>query len=117
MARLPWRSLAGLVLWVLLALAATEGWRAYQAGKLAQQLVARVRPGDILMLSSETCVFCDRARRWMTQQALPFTECFIESDADCARRYQATGAQGTPTLLVRGRLQLGFSPDRLLAAL
>lgn len=117
MVRLQWRPLAGLLLWVLLVAAATEGWRTYQAGKLAEQLAARVRPGDLWMLSSETCVFCDRARRWMTQNKVPFTECFIERDAACASRYQATGGQGTPTVLVRGRPQLGFSPERVLAGL
>jgi hypothetical protein len=46
-----------------------------------------------------------------------FSECFVERDAACAQRYQATGGRGTPTLLVRGQLQLGFSPQQVLAAL
>ncbi len=117
MARTGWRSLAGLLVWVLLVTAAIEGWRSYQTGRLAAQLAGRAGPGDILMLSSERCVFCDRARRWMTRHGVPFTECFIERDADCAGRYQAAGAQGTPTLLVRGRPQLGFSPEQVLAGL
>ena len=82
-------------------------------GQLAQQALA----GDILMLSSTSCVFCERARRWMLDQQVPFSECFIERDADCAARYQALGARGTPTLLVRGQAQLGFSPQQVLARL
>lgn len=86
-------------------------WREHQAGQLGRQMAQRARPGDILMVSSTTCPFCERARRWMTLHQVPFTECFIERDPACADRYQALGARGTPTLLVRGQVQLGFSPQ------
>ena len=111
------RSGLGLVLLVLLASGASEGWREHQAVALGQQLAQASRPGDIEMLSSLTCVFCARARRWMSVHQVPFTECFIERDTDCAQRYQALGARGTPTLLVRGQAQLGFSADQVLAGL
>ena len=111
------RSLAGLVLLVLGVSVASEWWRAHQATLLGQQLAQASHPGDIEMLSSLTCVFCERARRWMTAQQVPFSECFIERDADCARRYQALGARGTPTLLVRGQAQTGFSAEQVLATL
>ena len=80
-------------------------------------MVALARPGDIQMLSSTTCVFCAAARRWMTDQRVPFAECFIERDTDCAARYRALGGRGTPTMLVRGQMQLGFSPQQVLDAL
>ena len=111
------RSLAGLMLLVLLVSGASEWWRARQASALGRQLAQASRPGDIEMLSSVTCVFCERARRWMSLHQVPFQECFIERDADCARRYQALGGRGTPTLLVRGQAQLGFSADQVLAGL
>ena len=69
------------------------------------------------MLSSTHCVFCERARRWMTERQVPFSECFIERETDCAARYQALGARGTPTLLVRGQVQLGFNPQLVLSRL
>lgn len=106
----PWLAL-GLV--VLLAAGATEAWHAHLARQLGLALAQQARPGDIRMLSSLTCVFCARARQWLTVQQVPFTECFIERDADCAATYRALGAPGTPTLLVRGQAQLGFSPQRV----
>ena len=115
--RAQWRTLAGLVLVVALASGASQWWRSHLAGSIGEQLVAQARPGDIQMLSSTTCVFCTAARRWLTDQRVPFTECFIERDADCAARYQALGARGTPTLLVRGQVQLGFSPQQVLDGL
>lgn len=107
------RSLAGLVLLVVAVSAAAGWWRERQAAQLGAELAGVVQAGDIQMISSESCVFCDRARRWLTAQQLPFTECFIERDADCAARYRASGAQGTPTLQVRGQTQLGFSAERV----
>jgi len=106
--------LIGLVLLVLVVSGATEWWRAHLAGQWGQQLVRIARPGDIQLLSSTGCVFCERARQWLTIQQVPFSECFIERDAACAAQYQALGARGTPTVLVRGQAQLGFSPQRVL---
>ena len=111
------RSLLGLMLLVGLVSGASEWWREHLATTLGHQLAQASRPGDIEMLSSVTCVFCERARRWMSVHQVPFTECFIELDTDCARRYQALGAPGTPTLRVRGQTQLGFSADQVLAGL
>ena len=107
------RSLISLVLLVLVVGGATEWWREHQAGTLGQQMAQRARPGDIRMISSTTCPFCERARRWMTLHQVSFTECFIETDAACADRYRALGARGTPTLQVRGQVQLGFSPQQV----
>ena len=117
MGRAQWRTLAGLAVVVALASGGSQWWRSHLAGNVGAQLVALARPGDIRMLSSTTCAYCTVARRWLTDQQVPFTECFIERDADCAARYQALGARGTPTLLVRGRVQLGFSPQQVLDGL
>jgi glutaredoxin len=111
------RSLTGLVVIVLLVGGAAEWWREHQAQQLGRELAQLARPGDIAMVSSTSCVFCTRARQFMTLQQVPFTECFIETDTACAQRYQSLGASGTPTLLVRGRVQLGFSPAAVRDAL
>jgi glutaredoxin len=80
-------------------------------------LAALAKPGDIVMLSSQTCRYCDRARDWFTEHRVPFSECFIEKDAACADSYRAQQAPGTPTLLVRGERQVGFDPGRITQAL
>ena len=114
---LPWRSLIGLAVLLAGVSAASEAWRAYQSAAQGRELAQLARPGDITLLSSLSCVFCERARRWLTQHQVPFTECFIERDSACAERYQALGARGTPTLLVRGQPQLGFDAGQVLARL
>ena len=108
------RSLIALVLLVLAASGASEWWREHQARAVGQALAQQARAGDIQMISSVACVFCERARQWLTRQQVPFSECFIELDAACAARYQALRAPGTPLLLVRGQAQLGFDAQRVL---
>jgi glutaredoxin len=107
------RSLLGLVLLVLGVSAASQWWAGRHEKQLGEQVAALARPGDIQMLSSETCSICAAARAWFTEYRVPFSECVIERDAACQARFRDSGAAGTPLLLVRGQPQLGFSPDRL----
>lgn len=83
----------------------------------ADALRAVARQGDIRMISSVTCIFCTKARQYMTEHRIPFEECVIERDAACLNDYKRLGASGTPTMLVRGQRQLGFDPLRVTAAL
>lgn len=105
-------------LWVAAALilattAAMSWWQQHRDDALGREIAAHARPGDIRMLSSITCVYCTQARQWMQAQQVPFTECFIERDEACATQFRALMQPGTPVLLVRGRAQLGFSPQAL----
>ena len=110
---MKWPPLSLLVVVALASLVATA-WRGHVAVQDGERLAARVQPGDIRMISSETCGYCVAARRWMTEQRIPFDECFIERDAQCLADYQALGAVGTPTLLVRGQRVIGFDRARLV---
>ena len=111
------RSLLILLLLVLAATGAAGWWRERQALALGPELAAQAQPGDIRLLSSLSCVYCQRARQWLTAQQVPFDECFIENDARCAAQYQALLAPGTPVVLVRGQAQLGFSPQQVFERL
>lgn len=106
-------SIFGLVLLVLVIGAASQWWAARSQANLGEQLAALARPGDIRMLSSTTCAFCNAARLWMQQHDVSFSECFIETDTACAAEFQAARAPGTPVLLVRGQTQVGFSAQRV----
>ena len=111
------RSLLGLVLLVMLASGAAEWWYAARGARLGSAVAQRAQPGDIVMISSDTCTVCMQARLWFRQHQVPFSECSIERDAACAERFRALAAPGTPVILVRGKPQLGFRPERLLEAL
>jgi len=115
--RVTARQLAGLLTLVLLVAVVTQGWQAWGRRGAERQLLELARPGDILMVSSLSCVFCTQARHWMSARNVPFDECFIERDEACAARYSALLAPGTPVLMVRGQRVLGFDMGRVAAAL
>jgi glutaredoxin len=110
------RSLAALLLLVLGASAAQQWWAGTAERRLGERLAALAQPGDIRMLSSETCPYCESARRTMTAHGVRFEECFVERDAQCRALYDATLARGTPTLIVRGQAQVGFDLERVVGA-
>ena len=94
-----------------------EALQAWQSGGQGEAVRAVARPGDIRMLSSLSCVYCTRARAWMTEQRVPFTECFIEQDPACAAEFHAHGGRGTPTMLVHGQAITGFDRQQVLVAM
>ncbi len=111
------RSLWVLLLLVLAAATASQWWGAQRAADVGSRLAALVQPGDIQMLSSTTCAYCAVARAWLTEHQVAFSECFIETDRECAFRFAAVRGQGTPVLLVRGQVMLGFDAERVARAL
>jgi glutaredoxin len=105
---------------LLLTLAAWAGMQLiseWGSERIGREMSERARAGDIVMLSSETCAYCKQAREWFGEHRVVFSECFIERDSACAATYNALRAPGTPTLLVRGKPQVGFSAERVAQAL
>jgi glutaredoxin len=111
------RSLLVLVLLILAISAGNEWWRGRVQARLGEQIASASAQGDILMLSSKTCVFCDRARSWFGEHKVPVSECMIETDSRCAERFAALGSPGTPVLIGRGKVQVGFNPELIAKAL
>ena len=107
------RSYVSLALIVAAVLGGVHLLQASQSDAQGQVLRDEAKPGDILMLASTTCIYCARARSWLTEQRVPFKECFIETDPACLAEFQARGGQGTPTLVVRNRTLVGFDPKQV----
>lgn len=111
------RSLVGLVL-LIAAIAVATQWLGDRAqDRIGEQMAQAANGGDIRMLSSLTCPYCTQARQWLERHGVPFDECFIERDAACEAAFEALPVRGTPTLIVRGQVQTGFDPERVLQAL
>lgn len=111
------KSFLGLVVLVLAVSGASQWWNGWREREVGAEVASLAGAGDIHMLSSESCAICVIARSWFKQNKVRFTECTIESDPACRAAYDATGAPGTPVLVVRGKPQLGFEPQRLQQAL
>jgi glutaredoxin len=106
-----------------LALVVGVGWfgvqliQSFGSERIGREMAGNAKPGDIVMLSSETCEYCNQARAWFKQHQVAFGECFIERDAACKAAYDALQSPGTPMLVVRGQRQVGFSPERVAQTL
>lgn len=96
---------------------ASTWWAGRQEALTGRQVAALAQPGDIRMLSSDTCGICTMARGWFRQHGVAYSECSIERDAACQADFAATRSPGTPVLLVRRQTMVGFNPERLRAAL
>jgi glutaredoxin len=112
-ARPPGSSLFGLLILVLAVGAASQWWSGHRQADVGQAVATLAQPGDIRMLSSETCSVCASARAWFEQHKIAFSECQIERDAACRESFNATGSPGTPVMLVRGQVQIGFDPGQI----
>jgi glutaredoxin len=110
-------SLFGLLILVLAVGAASQWWSGRRAADAGTAVAALAQPGDIRMLSSVTCSVCASARAWFDQHKVAYTECQIERDAACRQTFDATGSPGTPVMLVRGQIQIGFDPTQIQDAL
>ena len=71
------RSLIGLVLLVVGVSLASQWWIGRHEQGLGAKVAALAQPGDIRMLSSETCAICTVARAWFTEHRVSFSECLI----------------------------------------
>lgn len=111
------RSLVILVGAILTLSAGTQLWGWRQEQNIGRQLASLAKPGDIMMLASDTCEYCVMARAYMKSFAVPYNECSIERDASCAARYQGLKSPGTPVIVVRGDPQIGFMPAKVLERL
>jgi glutaredoxin len=112
--RNPWLQLVLLVAAVSLA---AQWWQARSERDIGSRVAAAAAPGELRMISSESCGICTLARGWFREHRVAFEECFVERDAACRAEFERLGAQGTPVIVVRGQPQLGFNPTRIARAL
>jgi glutaredoxin len=80
----------------------------------------------VIMYSTKHCPVCMKARRWLLDNKIPYTEYDIEKDQAAVTRLQEKGAAqkvpttGVPIFEIGGRLIPGFDPGtiaKMLAAL
>lgn len=95
---------------VVLVVGATQAWSWWQTRGLAQQIQQLAKPGDIVMYSSDTCIYCVKAAAWFAAHHIPWQECNIDKTPLCQSQFQARGAPGTPLFKLANQWRLGFDP-------
>lgn len=78
-------------------------------------LAAFVKPGDVVMYTTTTCVYCHEAAAWLKQNGFAFTECNMTISPACESAFRSYNADGTPFLVVgKAQMKNGFDSDEFL---
>jgi glutaredoxin len=75
--------------------------------------------GDLILYCTAWCPDCRRARAWLKERNLPYTEVDITRNRDAAAKVRgwANGNETTPTFDVKGTIVIGFDQPKLSKAL
>jgi glutaredoxin len=77
-------------------------------------LAAARRNVSITMYSTSWCGVCNRARAYMREQQIPFTELDVDHDAAASARQRTLNPRGSvPTIAIDDEVLIGFSAESL----
>lgn len=72
---------------------------------------------DVMMYSTSWCQYCAKARRFLSQANIPYTEYDIEKSPGALQEYQRLSGRGVPVLKI-GRIVIqGYDPDLMRRAI
>lgn len=67
---------------------------------------------NIIVYSTPTCPFCDRAKVFLSERDIPFEEVDVSKDRNRAMEMvEKSGQMGVPVLDIDGKIIVGFRPD------
>jgi glutaredoxin len=107
-------SLALVLLVVVGGSNALSWWRDAQA---ADHIKAKLGQQRITLYTTQSCVYCTKAKRWLSKHDLAWDECDVERDSYCKATFEAQGAPGTPLVRIGAHWSLGFDPAWIAQAL
>ena len=68
----------------------------------------------VVIYSTPTCPYCKRAKDYLTQKGIPFTDYNVAVDRDKAREMiQKSKQMGVPVIIVDDEIIVGFNQARL----
>jgi glutaredoxin 3 len=72
------------------------------------------QPPRVVVFSTPTCPWCDRAKAYLRQQKIPFREVDVSSDRAAARDLvRRTGQMGVPVVEIGGKPVIGFDRAKI----
>ncbi len=81
-------------------------------------LASARRSVRIIMYAASWCPSCTRARRYMRENGIDFTERDVDSDASAQQRLLQLNPRGSiPTFEIDDQVRVGFSPSSLRSAI
>lgn len=70
-------------------------------------------PRQIVLFAAPGCQGCEQARKFFTEQGIPFVERDISSDEEAKAELARKGIHATPVIAIGGEVMVGFNADRL----
>jgi glutaredoxin len=58
-------------------------------------------------------MFCNRAKQFLSQKGVPFTEWDVSSDEEALSELERLGYRTTPVIVIDGEVVVGFDQKRL----
>lgn len=80
---------------------------------LARPVSKPGRLASVVVYSTTWCGVCVRAKKWLSDNRIRFTEYDVEKNERGRRDYIQLGARGVPVILVGKQRMNGFSPGRM----
>ena len=71
---------------------------------------------DIKIYSTPWCHFCQKAKEFLTEKNVPFTNFDVSTDeAKRNEMIEMTGQMGVPVIVIDGDIMVGFDKNKLAA--
>jgi glutaredoxin 3 len=68
----------------------------------------------VVIYSTPTCPYCKRAKDYLTQKGIPYTEYDVAADREKAKEMiQKSKQMGVPVIIVDGEIVVGFNQVKL----
>jgi glutaredoxin len=89
----------------------------HAAQKPTTATVKKIEAPKIVMYVMPECGYCAKARAYLNERGLTFTEVDIAASESNKQEWQKNGGQGTPLLLIGDKKVQGFDQAAIDAAL
>ncbi|MFC1951513.1 glutaredoxin family protein [Chloroflexota bacterium] len=68
----------------------------------------------VVIYSTPTCPYCKRAKDYLTQKGIPYTDINVATDKEKTKEMiQKSGQMGVPVIMVDGEITVGFNQAKL----
>ena len=78
---------------------------------------ASIKPTDVIMYSTQWCSYCRKARNFLSEAEVPFTEYDIEKSPRAYQQYRAISGRGVPVFQIGNQTIQGFDKAAIRSAL
>ena len=68
----------------------------------------------VIVYSTPTCPYCKRAKEYLSQKGIPFTEVNVAADREKAKEMiQKSGQMGVPVIEIDSDMVVGFNQSKI----